>query len=234
MACKNKYRSPSHHQSRFLEIKMRALQLTLALVLGTVSTGCTNLDRSRDLGNPKVSPTVTAVQVCSNCHGSDGNSLSPNFPRLAGQQAAYLITQLQNFRNHRRSDVEGAEYMWGISRNLTDDQIAGLAEYYSKQIPQSVGKIDAPPELLAAGKDIFEKGLPEQNVIPCSSCHGPKAEGNGPFPQLAHQHASYIVRELNVFQNTQGRPGTPMETISHPLTTANKEAVAAYLQSFHD
>jgi len=215
------------------EMKMRGMQLVLALVLGTMATGCSNVERSRDLGNPNVPPAVTAVQVCSNCHGIDGNSTSPNFPRLAGQQAAYLVSQLENFRNHHRADPEGFEYMWGISHKLTDAQIAGLADYFSKQTARRPeGKLDS--KQIAAGKEIFEKGVPDQNVIACMACHGPNGQGIGAFPRLAYQHQDYLVKQLNVFQYTEGRPGTPMEAISHPLTGENKEAVAAYLQAFPD
>jgi cytochrome c553 len=230
----NANEASSNRVSRSLEIKMRGMQLALAVVLGTVASGCANVERSRDLGNPNVPPAVTAVQVCSNCHGVDGNSVSPIFPRLAGQQAAYLVSQLENFRSHHRADPEGFEYMWGISHKLTDAQIAGLAEYYSKQTPRLHDMPAADPKQLAAGKEIFEKGVPEQNVIPCAACHGPKGQGIGAFPQLAHQHADYIVKQLNVFQYTQGRPGTPMELIAHPLTGENKEAIAVYLQAFPD
>src|SRR5271165_7141584 len=114
----------------------KAIQLATFVLLGTLVSSCANPERSRDLGNPNVAPAVTAMQVCSNCHGLDGNSVSPNFPRLAGQQSAYLVAQLTNFRSHQRSDPEGFEYMWGISRKLTDDQIKGLADYFSKQVPQ--------------------------------------------------------------------------------------------------
>jgi cytochrome c553 len=151
---------------------------------------------------------------------------------LAGQQADYIVTQLTNFRSHQRIDPPGYQYMWGLSRHLTDEQIAGLAEYYSKQIVHrtSNGKVDA--QQLAKGKEIFEKGLPEESVIACSACHGPTGEGLAAFPRLAYQHADYLIKQLEVFQFTQGRPGTPMETVVHPLTGPDKEAVAAFLQAF--
>ncbi len=123
--------------------------------------------------------------------------------------------------------------MWGLSRHLTDEQIAGLAEYYSKQTPRRSEKAQD-PKLVAAGKSIFENGVPEQNVIACATCHGAKAEGMVTFPALSYQHADYIVKQLNIFQNTQGRPGTPMESVTHPLTGDDKEAVAAYLETFPD
>jgi cytochrome c553 len=212
---------------------MNKVSLGLAVVLVATGTACSNLERSRDLANPNVPPVVTAQQVCSNCHGIDGNPVSPNFPRLAGQTTTYIINQLSNFRSHQRSDPAGYEYMWGISRSLTDAQIAGLAEYYSKQTPRKSAET-ADPAQLAAGKAIFENGVPEQNVIACMACHGPKAQGMDAFPRLAYQHADYIVKQLDVFQNTQGRPGTPMEAVVHPLTGENKAAIAAYLQAFPD
>jgi cytochrome c553 len=213
---------------------MKKHYISLALIMGMVGVGCSNIERSRDLNNPNVSGKTIALQVCSTCHGVDGNSTSPAFPRLAGQQAVYLTNQLNNFRGHQRSDPAGSEYMWGLSHHLTDAQIASIAEYYSKQAVRLSAVPAADPKLLTAGQDIFEKGMPEQNVIACSACHGPKAQGIESFPRLANQHADYIVKQLNVFQNTQGRPDTPMELIAHPLTGENKEAVAAYLQAFPD
>ena len=211
---------------------MKQKYLLLAVAAAVIGSGCSNIERSRDLVDPAVPGRVLALQVCSICHGVDGNSIAPDFPRLAGQQAVYITNQLNNFRSHQRSDPAGTEYMWGLSHHLTDQQIAGLAEYYSKQTPQPSGLSAADPKLLAAGKEIYEKGVPEQNVIACVSCHGPKAQGIEAFPRLANQHADYIVKQLNVFQNTQGRPGTPMEYVVHPLTGENKDAIAAYLQAF--
>ncbi|HEX8988091.1 MAG TPA: c-type cytochrome [Rhodocyclaceae bacterium] len=203
---------------------------SILLVLSVAaSAGCANVDRSRDLANPAVPGKVLAVQVCSNCHGVDGNSVSPAFPRLAEQQKDYIVAQLKNFRAHHRSDPAGSEYMWGLSRSLTDKQIDELADYFSTQKERP--NVHADDALAAAGKDIFENGVPSQKVIACASCHGPKAQGIGAFPRLAEQHGDYIVKQLDIFQNTQGRPGTPMEFVVHPLTGSNKNAVAAYLQN---
>ena len=209
-------------------------RLLIAVTLGIFGAGCSSVERSRNLADPAVPGRVFAEQVCSTCHGLDGNSQSPAFPRLAGQQVIYLTNQLSNFRAHHRIDPAGSEYMWGLSHHLTDAQIADIAEYYSAQTPRRSSQRVADPKLFAEGKTIFENGVPEQKVIACMACHGPKAQGIQAFPRLAWQHADYIVKQLNVFQNTQGRPGTPMEFVVHPLTGANKAAVAAYLQAFPD
>ena len=211
-------------------IEMKGISLLWLLAILATASGCSNIERSRDLANPNVPPAVTAVQVCSICHGIDGNSVSPNFPRLAGKVPGYLVAQLEHFRSHQRSDPPGPEYMWGISRKLTDDQIKGLADYYAKQSPQLNAPVDA--QLVAAGRDIFEKGVPAKETPPCMACHGAKAEGIAAMPRLANQHQDYLVKQLHIFQETEGRPGTPMKQVTHLLSKEEMQAVAAYLQGF--
>jgi cytochrome c553 len=204
--------------------------LLLGAALAALSAGCTNIERSRSFANPKVPPAVTAVQVCSNCHGVDGNAVSPNFPRLAAQQPAYLAAQLTNFRSHQRSDPEGFFYMYGISQKLTDDQIKGLADYFSAQVAKP-NPAKAGAQELAQGKEIFEKGIPDKQVAACSACHGPTAQGMANFPRLANQHRNYLVSQLYVFQDTEQRPGTPMKQVTHLLAPQEIQAVAIYLQT---
>jgi cytochrome c553 len=210
---------------------MKITLLPAAAVLALAS-GCANIERSRDLANPAVSAKTMAEQVCSNCHGTGGRSVSPNFPNLAAQQPVYLMAQLKEFKGHNRLDPAGFEYMWGLSRSLSDAQIKGLADYYAAQTPAAPTPTgDA--TLIAEGKDIFEKGVPAKGIPPCSTCHGPTAQGNEQFPRLADQHADYIVKQLNVFQRTDERPeGSIMKTIAHDLTPRHMEAVAAYLEDF--
>ena len=208
--------------------------LSLVCGLAILTAGCSSLDRSRNLADPNVPGKTLAEQVCSNCHGIDGNPTSPAFPRLAGQQVDYIVNQLNNFRGHQRLDPPGYQYMWGLSRHLTDEQIADMAQYYAHQQARRDPANATDPKVLAKGKQILEQGLPEENVIACMACHGPSAQGMAAFPRLAYQHADYILKQLNIFQNTQGRPGTPMDAVVHPLTGDDKAAVAAYLQAFPD
>jgi len=227
--------TPSNNASRSAVRRMKTSSLGLALAFAFAGAACSNLERSRDLGNPKVRPDVTAVQVCSNCHGIDGNSESPNFPRLAGQLPAYLISQLSNFRNHHRSDPEGFEYMWGISHKLSDDQIKGLAEYFAKQTARPI-VAPVSTQQMAAGKAIYDTGVPAKETPPCLACHGPKGEGLASFPRLAWQHQDYLVKQLKVFRGvegrTEGRPDTPMKQVTHLLSNQEMKEVAAYLQAF--
>jgi cytochrome c553 len=189
------------------------------------------VERSRNTADPNVSGSTLAVQVCSDCHGPTGNSVSPNFPNLAAQQEAYISAQLHGFKIHSREDPAGFEYMWGLSHNLTDKQIQELATHFANQKLER-RPVEGRPERIAAGKAIFDSGLPEQHVAPCSSCHGADGMGNAAFPRIAGQHVDYLVKQLKVFQRTNQRPeGAVMKTVSHELTPQNIENVSAYLQS---
>jgi len=204
----------------------------LVVAIATVSiVGCSNIDRSRNLADPRVSAATLAQQVCSNCHGVGGNAVSPNFPNLAGQVEPYVVAQLNGFKSHGRRDPAGFEYMWGLSRSLSDEQINGLAAYYASQTP-TAQPIEGDRGRLEAGKSIFESGVADKGIPACSGCHGAKGEGNASFPRIAGQHVDYVVKQLLVFQRTDERPeGTIMKTVAHELTRQHIRDVAGYVQA---
>src|SRR5271170_2474018 len=74
-----------------------------------------------------------AVGVCGTCHGPRGVSQQPKYPRLAGQNANYLSTQLKAFRGQTRGDPDAIGYMWGMAGNLENGTIDALAQYYAGQ-----------------------------------------------------------------------------------------------------
>uniref|UniRef100_E6QTS1 Putative cytochrome c4 n=1 Tax=mine drainage metagenome TaxID=410659 RepID=E6QTS1_9ZZZZ len=208
----------------------------LSVVLGAalLATGCSDFksdtESTRNLNDPSVSGRTLAEQVCAICHGVDGNSKNPVFPRLAGQQPAYLTEQLKAFRSHDRSDVLGYKYMWGIARNLTNKQIDELAQYYKGQtaIPGQVKET----ALVAQGDAIFHHGVEATSVPACASCHGPQGHGHDGFPRLASQHEDYILKQLSVFKHTNDRyagMGAMMSPVAYNLSGNQARAVAAYL-----
>ncbi|MHB1676407.1 MAG: c-type cytochrome [Sulfuriferula sp.] len=204
----------------------------LGLVL--VAGGCNTTGSSRNLADHNVPGKVFAQQVCSMCHGADGNSNNPTFPKLAGQQSAYIISELKEFKSHDRSDPAGYQYMWGISRTLTDKQIKELAEYFSKQ--KNIPDKSDNAKLLAEGKDIFLHGIPDGHTPACATCHGEQGTGNGTFPRIAGQHADYIAKQLRVFKDTNQRPdGTLMKVITNgipkSITPEQIKAVSTYLST---
>ena len=170
-----------------------------------------------------------AVELCSSCHGPGGESVSPQFPRLAGQQKLYLAAQLHALKNKTRADPEAHDFMWGIAGTLDDSIINGLAAYYASQPPMH-GTSTAPAALIAEGKKLFHNGIPSRKIPACASCHGEQAHGAAIFPRLAGQHAQYIVRQLTVIQDNL-RKSPIMHGIVQDLTENEKKAVAAYLES---
>jgi cytochrome c553 len=169
------------------------------------------------------------VAVCSNCHGMDGNAISPIFPKLAGQNKEYLLAQMKAFRDQSRKDPDAHAYMWGISRLLDDNMRVKLADYFSAQKPTRGTPGDA--QLAAKGKIIYEHGIESKKVPACASCHGQNAEGNAIFPRLAGQHPQYLVKQIRVF-HSDDRPngGVMMKAVVQGLSEQESDEVAAYLQ----
>ena len=210
---------------------MQLRNLLLAIVGACVVAGCSSLSRSRNLGNPDVSGHTLAQQVCSNCHGLTGVAVSPNVPNLAAQQKTYLVAQLTQFRDHSRRDPFAVRYMWGISRSLTDKQIAELADYYAAQKPAAAAELAA-SDKAAAGRAIFTAGLADQGVPACSTCHGSDGGGNATFPRLAGQHSDYLIKQLSNLGATDDRPGSSvMKPVASKLRREDMVNVASYLQA---
>jgi cytochrome c553 len=141
--------------------------------------------------------------ACSKCHGpfANGISISPLFPILAAQNSVYLDTQLKLLRQHGRADPHARAFMWGISHALTDEQIQGLALYFSSQ-PAVGGQPSNNPALAAKGKEIYENGRPGPNkVIRCVECHGDNSAGTNSVPRLAGQHPDYLALQLHYYRD---------------------------------
>ena len=180
-----------------------------------------------------------AIELCSSCHGPGGESVSPLFPRLNGQQELYLAAQLRAIKGRTRADPEASDFMWGMVRSLDDSTISALAEYYSKQPPMH-GTSKGPAKLIEEGKALFHNGVPSKNIRACADCHGENAQGQSiaprtieglsVFPRLAGQHAEYLARQITVIQN-QLRDSQVMHGIVRQLSADEKNALAIYLES---
>lgn len=185
-------------------------------------------DRAQELTATPQTASDTAIGVCGTCHGPDGNSSNPMFPRLAGQHAGYLVRQLKFFKDEARGDPYAIAYMWGMASGLSDETIEALAQYYAAQ-KTGPGK-SHDPATIAHGRDIFEHGIPAQGVPACAACHGADALGSDQYPRLAGQHAEYILKQLASFQSNM-RNIAVMHGVAQNLRTPEMQAVADYLES---
>ncbi|MGH8551324.1 MAG: c-type cytochrome [Methylococcales bacterium] len=189
-------------------------------------------------GNANAGNTKSAA--CAGCHGPDGTSMAPLFPRLAGQHAKYLSRQLSDFKSQKRTDPS----MQAMAAGLSSQEIEDLGAFYAARKPaypasgkqQSTGNDQdtrVTEESLAAGKTVFIAGNEATGVAACGACHGPAGEGNGPagFPMLKGQNLPYLIKALNDFKEgiRSNDDGAMMRTIAGKMSKAEINAVSAYL-----
>ena len=128
---------------------------------------------------------------CVACHGPDGNSPIPSFPKIAGQNENYFIKQMLAYK----SGKSGPRYnliMSPLASQLSTQDIEDLAAYYAVQ-KTSLGAAD--PKLVTRGQQLYRAGDVKNQIPACSACHGPRGRGlpEAGFPYLSGQHAEYIV-----------------------------------------
>ncbi|WP_426143782.1 c-type cytochrome [Pseudomonas sp. DWP3-1-2] len=204
---------------------MKKIFVSLLLTLGIGGAA----QAAGEIGNPAAGQTKTAV--CGACHGPDGNSMAPNFPKLAGQGERYLVKQLQEIKGGKRVVLE----MTGLLTNLNDQDLADIAAYYSSQ-KGSVGAAD--PKLVARGEALFRGGNLDQGLPACTGCHAPNGVGNAQagFPHLGGQHADYIKKQLTAFREgdrTNDGDTMVMRSIAAKLSNKDIEALSQYIQGLH-
>lgn len=170
------------------------------------------------------------AQVCAACHGADGNSNNPVWPKLAGQHEEYIIKQLMDFKSGKRENAQ----MSPMATGLGDQDIYDLAAFYASQKPVW-GSTD--PAALELGQKIYRAGHMEAGVPACMSCHGPTGRGNPAalYPSLSGQHAAYTQAQLKAFRENQrsNDVNEVMRTIVGRMTDDEIKAVSEYTQGLH-
>jgi cytochrome c553 len=171
------------------------------------------------------------LSYCKDCHGASAQGYPGFFPipRLAGQQTEYLENQLRAFIEHRRTN----NVMFNVAHALNPGMVSALAANFKQLNPAPVG--GAPRQLSAAGKKIYEDGLPDANIAACAACHGPEATGSGEIPRLAGQLYPYVIKTLTNWGKERGQnPAKPdtsaiMSPVAHSLSKSQIEQVSAFV-----
>lgn len=177
-------------------------------------------------GDAKAGEAKAGV-VCIACHGPQGNSLVPLWPKLAGQHPDYILKQLMDFKAGNRVN----EQMSPMAAPLTDQEMLDLAAYYASQ-PRTAGAAD--PALAGLGESIFRAGNPANGVPACSGCHGPAGMGVNlaKFPSIASQHADYTKQTLTHFRDSvrANDPNAMMRGVAARMSDQEIAAVSQYIQ----
>lgn len=165
--------------------------------------------------------------VCAACHGTDGNSSAAENPKLAGQNASYLVKQMLDIKEGRRE----VALMAGMLDDMSEADLEDIAAFYSEQEITLEG---ADPDLVEQGRQIYRSGIAELGVAACSACHSPTGSGNAQagFPALGGQHAAYVDSQMRAFRSGErdndGRAAM-MRGVSERLTDGEIEALASYI-----
>ncbi|MEQ1619837.1 MAG: c-type cytochrome [Methylococcales bacterium] len=211
-----------------------ALSITLAF---TSVPGILHAQGNLDAGKQKSAS-------CAGCHGQDGNSQLPTYPKLAQQHASYLIQQLKAFKEDKRKNP----IMSPLAKTLSDEDITEIADFYAAQKvsvnPDPILNADDEDEaaddktkksvtvesLVAQGGNLYRNGDIQRAVSACIACHGPFGEGNKPadFPALKSQHADYLIKALKDFKSGErsNNPENMMHMIAQKMTEEEIKAVA--------
>ncbi len=168
-----------------------------------------------------------AGRNCTWCHGPAGQGFA-TAPRLAGQQLGYLENQLHSFHDHSRDNPLSRQYMWGAAATLDAVTARELAAYFASTEPQPAA--DGDEQLVAAGKAIFDEGVPDANIAPCTACHGPQAQGVRNIPRLGGLSFAYLKRRLSQWgEGYHQSAAAPMPRIASKLSEEQIAALASYL-----
>lgn len=206
-----------------------ALIFTMALTLVVAQSFAADITKGK-----------TKTAACVSCHGVDGNTIVPTFPKLAGQSESYLLKQLKDFKSGDRADA----VMNGIAMPLIEKDMADMSAYYAAQKVSKGTAIQGAN--LELGEKIYRGGNKEIGVTACIACHGPAGKGipSAGFPALAAQHSVYTVKQLKAFRqhsiNAQIGTVKPSRTndyegmminFTKSLTNAEIDAVVAYISN---
>ena len=164
--------------------------------------------------------------ACAACHGTDGNSINPEFPKIAGQVPGYIATQLAAYQSGARQSA----VMMGLILNLSEQDMQDIDAYYLQNEASKASISESDLAGARRGQEIYRRGLSQYSVPACMACHGPAGDGiPSRYPKVSGQFKEYLVKSLLQFK-TGERKSEEMETISFRLTLQQIEDLAVYMQ----
>ena len=216
--------------------------LILFILVGFSSLSDAAEDKSKKMEMPKTFSSGDAdkgsqlVESCAACHGADGNSISTDWPKLAGQNQKYLYEQLKYFRDEERMNV----LMMAVTpylQTLNDEDLLDIAAFYSKY-NISGGQAKNDEELLALGTQLYRFGNMKEQIPACTSCHGVYGQGNSlaGYPSVGGQQIGYLTSSLKAYRSKERNAGESsliMQSIAENLTDYEIEALANYMHGVY-
>ena len=168
--------------------------------------------------------------ACGGCHGFDGNSAIVTYPKLAGQNEAYITKQVKDFK---ADSARKNEIMKGMVASLSDEDAADIGAYFQAQSLSAAATFDETK--IAAGRELYKGGNLQTGLPACQACHGPKGSGTAGigYPQLGGQYVEYTLAQLKAFKNGSRTNDDKelMRSIVADMSEEDMVAVANYIAS---
>ena len=175
--------------------------------------------------------------TCVACHGSDGNAIIGQYPKLAGQHVDYLVKQLADYKLAvTSSGAQGRSnaIMAGMAAALSATDMADLGAYFSS-LPISGNT--TPENVIAIAEPLYRFGDSDRGIAACISCHGPRGNGTSlsGFPKISGQNAQYIQLQLQAFRSSARNNdlNAMMRSAAVKLNDNEIEALSAYVGGLH-
>ena len=199
-----------------------SLLIAAALVAPTLSYAAEPAAPATKPDLAKGEATYTAA--CAACHGADGNSAAPAYPKLAQQHPEYLVKQLQEYKSGKRANA----IMSGMAAGLSDADMKNVAAWLaSKSAKPNFAK---EKDLVALGERIYRGGIADRQIAACAGCHTPTGAGiPSQYPRLSGQHADYAVAQLTAFRDGVRKNNTQMTGVAAKLNDREIKAVSDYI-----
>jgi cytochrome c553 len=180
--------------------------------------------------NGNVAAGQAKAAMCAGCHGADGNGgADPLWPKLAGQDPAYIAKQLADFKSGARKDP----IMAGMVAGLSAADMRNIGAYYASLKPKPGAARDA--QLAKQGEKVYRGGNAKMGVSACMSCHGPSGHGIPPrFPKVSGQNATYARKQLLAFKSgSRANDGEIMTRIAFRMSEHEIRAASEYMAGLH-
>jgi cytochrome c553 len=176
---------------------------------------------------PKAKPDLVkgeaSFAVCASCHGVDGNSGTPAYPKLAQQHPEYLVKQLQEYKSGKRANA----IMVGFATALSDEDMKNIAFWVTTKKAKAGTAVDK--DLAALGERIYRGGIQERQIAACAGCHSPNGAGiPSQYPRLSGQHAEYTSAQLTYFRDGVRKNNLQMSQNAAKLNDREIKALADY------
>ena len=213
---------------------MKLILMLLTITSFSIVAAEKEMPNLAEKGNANAGSNLVAT--CAACHGSDGNSVNSDWPKLAGQNQKYIYDQLKLFQSGDRQNA----LMMAVTpylNTLKDEDLLDIAAFYESNTT-SVGQAKDDEDLLKLGMSLYRGGNLKKGIAACTACHSVYGNGNSlaGFPAVAGQQVGYLTSTLKAYRSGERNAGdyaSVMQAISQNLSDEDIDALANYMHGLY-